>query len=677
MKKLKIKKIISIFIVLCFIILNFKITDAQGTTSFTYTTDENGNFIKTQDAYIPHNTITNLDLKNPEDIFIDKDNNLYIADTGNKRIVKYSIRENKILNIVTNEKFDTPKGIFVTKYGELYVADAKAKAVFRFDKNLQLVKTYTKPKTPIFQDTNFAPAKVSVDNTGNLYIVGEGVYSGIIQISQENEFLGYFAVNKTNLTPMQVFQKIIFSKEQEDKLIDAIPNTFSNIFLDQNGIIYTTSMGDNSSGVKKHNTSGNNMIKENLISEEDTTDVYVDRRGIIYASSSKGYINIYSKNGEFIFTFGSSSESNDIAGLFTRLPSIAVDNNYKIWAIDGDKGYLQSFEATEYSQTIYKAMDFYEKGDYENSKNEWEKVLRLNQMSVLAHNGVGKALLREQEYEKAMVHFEVSGERAFFSEAFWEVRNEWLQDYLPTIIILFVLLLIAIKIINNLDKNNTIENKKREVSKSISSLPIIKDFYFSLKTPKKPFDEYYEVKRERKGTFIGASVIYIIGFISYMAYKTQKGYIYQFVKIEDMDINSIVIGFFAILILFIVCNYLVTSINDGVGSLKQVYMIPAYGSMPTIISMLIVIPLSYILVENEAFILGFIMQIGSIWSLITIFIGLQTVHDYSFKETILSLVMTALFMCIAAVMGIIITIMWEQLWQFILTVGKEFLNNVL
>ena len=65
-----------------------------------------------------------------------------------------------------------------------------------------------------------------------------------------------------------------------------------------------------------------------------------------------------------------------------------------------------------------------------------------------------------------------------------------------------------------------------------------------------------------------------------MIYQTGKGFIYQYTSVEDMDMGAVVVGFFAILILFIVCNFLVTSITDGDGTLKQVYMIPAYGIMP-------------------------------------------------------------------------------------------------
>ena len=56
-----------------------------------------------------------------------------------------------------------------------------------------------------------------------LFIVSEGVNTGIIELSYTGEFLGYFTSNKTRLTPQQAFLKAIYTKEQEEK--SALLNT--------------------------------------------------------------------------------------------------------------------------------------------------------------------------------------------------------------------------------------------------------------------------------------------------------------------------------------------------------------------------------------------------------------------------------------------------------------------
>ena len=96
----------------------------------------------------------------------------------------------------------------------------------------------------------------------------------------------------------------------------------------------------------------------------------------------------------------------------------------------------------------------------------------------------------------------------------------------------------------------------------------------------------------------------------------------------------------------------------------------------TFFAMLATIGLSYVLTYNESFILTVIMIVGVGWSIAVIFEGLATVHDYDFSHTVLSLIITFVFMLIAAIVVLVVIIMWEQLYNFITTVGKEIYRNV-
>ena len=651
---------------------------ASQATSYTYASDEDMNWERTQDAYLPDKTVTGLGLSSPEDLFIDEDNMLYIADTGNRRVIKYDINSGQVEGILENSEMAGPRGVYVTREGEIYVADTAAKAVLVFDRDFNLINKLTRPDAPIFADTNYEPKRIAVDGGGNIYLISEGVYNGVIQLAKTGEFLGYFAVNDADLTFSQRLQQMIFTREQLANLVDINPTVFANVFVDRDGIVYTATSGTNRNGMKKHSTNGGNMFKTDVWSYDNLTDVYVDHRGLIYTSSASGYIDIYSKNGEEIFAIGSYVTTTDIVGLFTSLPSIAVDLDGNIWAVDGTKGYLQSFKPTEYAQMVYTAMDLYENGLYEEAMEKWNEVLRLNQMSVLAHNGVGQAYLHAEDYEASLEHFKVANNKEYYSQSFWEVRNKWLQRWLGPILGVAAALLVIKKIVKIIDRKHggEMERTWRALKEKAGGLPVWKDILYALRTPKRPMDSYYEIRRYRQGSVISAAVIYMLLFVDFMAYKTVKGFIYQTVKVENMDIGSIVLGFFALLGLFIVCNYLVTSINDGDGTFRQIFMIPAYGLMPAMIAMLTVTCVSYALTYNESFLLTLVLLIGVVWSVITIFIGLQTVHDYTFGETVKSIVLTVVFMIIIAVVGVIISIMWNSLYTFLTSVGKEMIQNV-
>lgn len=86
MKKILNKSLV-LFLALTFVVMSVLPVSASQATSYSYTLDDEGELVRTQDAYLPDRTITDLGLQNPEDMVIDENNLVYIADTGNARIV--------------------------------------------------------------------------------------------------------------------------------------------------------------------------------------------------------------------------------------------------------------------------------------------------------------------------------------------------------------------------------------------------------------------------------------------------------------------------------------------------------------------------------------------------------------------------------------------------------------
>ena len=81
---------------------------ADQATSYTYTLDDKGEYIRTQDAYLPDRTLSELGLSSPSDLFIDANDLMYIADTGNRRIIIYDIRTGRTLDPLTDKGFSSP-----------------------------------------------------------------------------------------------------------------------------------------------------------------------------------------------------------------------------------------------------------------------------------------------------------------------------------------------------------------------------------------------------------------------------------------------------------------------------------------------------------------------------------------------------------------------------------------
>lgn len=675
MKKLPIR--IAILILAVALAYSPIISSASSATSYTYAIDAKGRYVRTQDAYLPDRTVTHLYLNKPEDIFIDDKDFLYIADTGNKRIVKYDPSTDKVVMEITHELIQSPTGIYVTENGDIYVADISSSHVIRFSEDGEFIGAIGRPSSPAFGSNDFNPMKIAVDEAGNMYILGEGIYDGIIQLARTGEFLGYFASNKVNLTFVQRLQDIFFTEEQKKNLLGRTPITFSNIFVDRAGLVYSTTNGaDVRQAVKKHNTSGQSMFEDEIIATEDLIDLFVDANGIIYAVGQSGLIFIYSTEGEFIYSFGAFNSMQDVSGLFSSLSSIAVDSKGTVWTCDKDKSILQSFTPTEYARFIYQALNEYGQGNYKKSIELWNEILKLNQMSILAHNNIGKNLLFEQRYEEAMYHTRIAGNRYYYSQSYWEIRNMWLQKNLAYIFIILVFIYIASKIIKWADKRQHVLDRIKEPIRKVYDLKPIKDTLYMFRFFRHPIDSFYELKAGKKGSALGATIIYFSVFVVYIVSLTSKGFIYQEIAPEDIDYQSVTLGYFAITMLFVICNYLVTSINDGEGKLIHIYKMLPYSMGPLMLSLILTTIASHFLTYNEVFFLQITRLAGIVWTGLLILLGVQEIHSYRTRDAIKSILFTLLFMLIIAIMLLIIIIMGEQLYQFLESVIKEVIRNV-
>jgi tetratricopeptide (TPR) repeat protein len=672
--------------ILLFIFLLLPIqVSATPATYYTYSFNAKSNIVRTQDAYLPYRTVLDLNLNEPQDIYIDQKDLLYIADSGNSRVIVYDYKTDMVKRIIENELFNSVNGVFATEDGTIYVADASAESIFKLSPKGELISHFERPTSPAFGTTDFNPSKVSVDRAGNIFVIGEGVYSGIIQLSDNGEFLGYFASNDVAITLKEKLEDLLYTSDEQRLLLARNPITFTNVLVAPNGSVYSTSMFPNTYesyengtyklGLQRHNTAGNNILDID-VSLEDQADVFVTNDGLIFVISNQGLITVYSITGEFIFGFGGLNNYDDIAGLFKKGVGIAVGSDGIIWAIDSEKSTLQSFKPTEYAKETYAALNLFNRGKYEEAVVIWNEVLTKNQISVLAHREIARNYLYQEQYEMAMIHSELAGNRYFYSQAYWEVRNKWLQDSLNTIFGILIAFVVLSQLFKRVSYLKALKEKWNDKKKHFLARKHVKNYTAPFRALRHPIDTFDDIRRGYYGSNVSAIFYYVVSLITYVVYLSGKDFIYQFTAIEDIDFNSVILGFMSVTLLFTLCNWLVTSINDGNGTLSLIFKVVSYSMLPYMMAMTLTVALSYVLTFNEVFFLQLIMTIGLGWTGIQLFLGLSQVHEYVIRETFKSILLTLLFMLIIVIIILIIIIMWEQVYLFITAIIKEVIRNV-
>ncbi len=642
---------------------------ARSSTAYNYTVSVDGEWIRTQDAYVPGAVILrDLGLSQPQDIFI-KGDNMYIADSGNARVLIYNLKDGSVKTI-GDGTFKSPSGIFVSEDNTLYVADIKAPAVFIFSPDGSLLQTIGKPDSYLFGSNSvYAPKNVVVSSQGNIYVVGDGAHEGIMQFDFDGTFQGYFAANKRSLSFLERVQELLYTDAQKRKQLSRIAQPIYNIDITSGDLIFSVTQGADkysagaNSGAKPHNLvqmhnlGGNDIFPEELVmyDEWNFVDVSVGIYSNSYALTQTGLIYEYDSSGELVFSFGGRAMADDKNGLITDAAAIDVDSDGYIYVLDRERALVQIFVPTDFAIATQRAIYYLDTGNYEDSEEVWNEVLKLNGMSRIAHLGLGKTLLRQERYDEALEEFRIANDRKNYSTAFWELRSAWLDSYVLYIFLGLVIIIAGVVIFK--------KYRKKHPAKPLPKL--LKDVLYIGNFLRHPLDSLYYLNRFEHGSVLSASIVYLLALAVFLADSCLRGFIFTSLMTANTSPFYLMFGFLAVVAMFIMGNYMVSSINDGKGSFKQVYITSAYALSPYICFTPVVIALSYVLTLNEAFLVTFPWTVILIWTGVMIFVTASETHAYSFKATIKNLFLTIFFMLVCVVVIALVYIFWKQIMIFV------------
>lgn len=633
----------------------------------TFTQDGYGRIVETQTAYVPLSSITkvgDLSFKGAMDMKILGDE-IYIADTEGKRVL-VSDMEGNFLRVYGEGTLKTPTGIFVTADKTLYVADKEAGKVVIFNNAGEVIKEYTKPEHPLYgEEMAFKPQKIAVDSKGIMYIICEGNTNGIVQISptEGGTFLGYFGTNMTSTSLLDIFRRIVLTDEQLAKLPKNLPPTPNNLMIDKKGMVYTTTQGVGTYSLKKLNVAGKNLLEPDSYDLLPTA-VTVGNYENIYMLSEDGYVYEYNKNGSTLFIFGGKDSGRLRIGLFQKAAAIGVDKNNRLYVLDQEKNEIQVFETTEFTDLVHEALYLYQNGEYTKSKEPLNRILDMNSLFDYANMAMGQAYLQEENYTLALKYFRMAKDFQGYSDAFWEVRNVWLnKNLIPGVGILLGLFFLR-KGVKYLQKKRKTFSSALALKDKLFHKPLIGRLNYTMYFMKHPIDGCYGVRREAKASYAIANILLAVFMVVYLVNKYATGFILKTVMDGRYDIFTDVLYLLGIFLLMTACTYLISTINDGEGTFKQLYTAFVYALGPYMIIKPLVVIISNIITYNEVFLVRFSNFCMYTWVVILLFLAVKEINNYTVKETVKVILLTFFCALIAALLLFILYVLVSQVKDF-------------
>ena len=733
------KRKLSILLILVLVIATiFGTIGVSAYTSYdTYTYSIDGEPLMSPTAFETANNVNSEDmklvqekfggkvLKNPTDIVTDDSSNVYIADAGNNRIVvlnKYydaiHVIESYVDHNGRHQTFDNPQGVYVTAFDEqtnrdsyIYICDTGNSRVVIFDRNYQYVNTLEKPSSSLIKDEAFKPSAIAVDKYGRIFIVSYSCYEGVIVMSEQGDFTGFIGAQKVSLSLIDIIWRNFQTREQRLSGTRDVSTSYNNITVDKDGFVYVTSdkidenqqldalksKSSDYSPVKKLNSAGNEIMRRNgffdpsgevmvspLIDRSygaskiidvamgsEGSWTILDRSDTSRGSSEKTRYFTYDQDGNLLFAFGDQGDQlgngENVVGMTYHM----VDGVNYLVALDrasaGPK--LTVYAPTPYCNTILSALHNQNVHEYSRSIEDWQKVLTLNNNFDMAYIGIGKALYSQGKYDEAMEVLSKAYETDTYSKAFNEIRKEFIGKYL----VLVVLAVIAVAVLF-LKFMGWAKKKNKATSLKVGKRTYLEELLFVFHLWFHPFDGFWDLKHEKRGSVRAGTTILVITIVSFFYQSIGQGYTFN----TRNSYSTILIQVLALgvpVLLWCVSNWCLTTLFDGEGSFKDIYISTTYSLSPLPLLVILSTALTNVFTVSEGQMITMLVTIGWIWTAILLFFGTLITHDYTMNKNILTILGTILAMVVIMFVAILFSSLLIKMVTFIISIVTEIGNR--
>lgn len=375
----------------------------------------------------------------PDDIFIAGNDEIYVADTGNDRIVRLA-QDGSTVAIYTgtsDSRFSGPRGVFVDDNGVIYVADSGNSRIVEMDGSGNLLHEYRKPESELLDSVQeFIPTKVVVGPTGYIYTL---VGKDLMAIDRSGRFKGYIGATDLDFDLWYTLLKSVLTDEQVAKLDKRTPPAYNNFMLNNDGLFLAVTNADKDQ-IRILNSVGTNIYPTgfygeilSIDSEKNEyirprfADVTCDKNGVISAlDQESGYIYQYDKEGNILAVFGGKGNN---MGYFDMPISIATDSTDCLYVLDATRKNIQKFASTSFMDKIHLASQTYFDGDYTSAEAACQEILSLCADYPLAHRRLGSIYYKSERYDEAKEQYALAEDMDGYSESFAKARHQFVRDH--------------------------------------------------------------------------------------------------------------------------------------------------------------------------------------------------------------------------------------------------------
>ena len=712
----KFKQIACTFFALLMVVTAFCVTADASSAYQTYVYDVYGKALYSPDAYTAIMTVDSdymgldLPIASPGDMLTDVEGNVYIADSGNNRIVVLDQYYKLKFTISTfsndqgvPDSLSDPQGVFVSekndKYDKLiWVCDTGSNRIVVFNEFGEFQRIIEEPESSLFeQDSIYKPVAMVVDTHNRLFVVSSTTYQGIIVMTDEGEFTGFIGAQAVSMSAWEIIWRRFQSKEQREAGIAKVSTEFNNIALNRNkGLVYVTTSsidddavagsitGKDTSGtnspVKLLNAKGSEIMRRTgfwipagevdfstsatdkitgvstiidaAVGPEDTWSIIDEKRNRIYT---------YDFNGNLLFAFG---DNGTMLGNLSSIEAISYQGSNML-VLDKNNKNFTVFQRTEYGDILLEAIAAESTQNFDLAINLWTEILKRNSNFDSAYVGIGQAMFRNKDYENSLVYFQTAYDTTNWSDSYKEIRKEWMSTYFLVLLLIIVGLIVGVvaffRLMGKINRRVAVSGKKRTLGHELA---------YGFHVIFHPFDGFWDLKHEKRGSVRGALVFIAIAIATFYYQAIGQGYLLNPFS-KPASVWAQVFGVLVPLLLFVLANWCLTTLFEGEGSFKDIFIAAGYSLVPIPLLVIPVTVYSNFCVTTEIDIITLITTFAFIWLGLLLFLGTMVTHDYSMGKNVIICLSTIVGMVFIMFLAVLFTTLVSKIVGLITNIVDE------
>lgn len=525
------------------------------------------------------------------------------------------------------------------------------------------------------KNTSVAFNNISIDSDGFIYVTTDQIDAAQQQAAIKTTDHDYAPVKKLNSSGAEIMKRNGFFAPSGEVDVQTVSTT------------------------KKPEELGPSRIVDVAIGDEGTWSIVDQKRSKIFT---------YDQNGVLLYAFGDFGTQ---LGNAESISSIVYQQGNLLVL---DKSSFTVYRRTNYGQLLIDALACENDRRYADSIDAWLDVLQYNNNFDSAYVGVGRAYYRQgnayfvsedgqsyykqtdvavynesgdgisgyktpdgrvleindeyttRGYDLAMKYLSAAYDAENWSNAYKEIRKEWIAKWIA----LIPIVLVAVVLLCSWGMKSAAKYNAKVALLGVERKKFGQELVYVFHLMFHPFDGFWDLKHEKRGSIRASLTILgiLIACFYYQAIGT--GYVMN----PEGNYSTIIVQFLSVMlpfILWVVANWCLTTLFEGEGSFKDIFIATSYALSPLPLILIVSTVMSNFVTFEESAIVTMLVVVAYVWAGLLLFFGMMVTHDYSFGKNLAMCVVTIVGMAVIMFVGFLFSSLIGKMVSFVSSIISE------